>query len=73
MLKKVKLSLCLIEYHDMKAYGGDLELGHYHDTSVLPLWKASQIALVRRLDGPGAGLDALAMQVALVGKQTPVL
>lgn len=57
----------------MKAYGGDLELGHYHDTSVLPLWKASQIALVRRLDGPGAGLDALAMQVALVGKQTPVL
>jgi len=31
---KVQFSVCLIEHHDMKAYGGVLALGQYHDTSV---------------------------------------
>jgi len=28
---KVQFSICLIEHHDMKAYGGVLALGQYHD------------------------------------------
>jgi len=49
--KTVQFSICVIEHRDVKAYGGVLALGQYHDTPVLLLWRMSLMPLVRRLGG----------------------
>jgi hypothetical protein len=69
--KKVQFSICLIERHDMKAYGGVLALGWYHDTSVLLLWRMLLMSVVRRLCGRQSWSGALAVGFALSRKQTP--
>jgi len=70
---KVQFSICLIEHHDMKAYGGVLALGQYHDTCVLPLWRMSLMPLVRRLGGHQSSSGALAMRFALCREQTHIV
>jgi hypothetical protein len=49
--KKVQLSICLTEHHDMKAYWGVLVLGQYHDTFFVLLWRMSLMPLIKRLGG----------------------
>jgi hypothetical protein len=56
----------------MKAYGRDLAVGRDHDTLFCLCGNHPKSHWLQGWVGPRAGLDALAMAVALAGMQTPV-